>query len=280
MFQQPQRSLPNSRIHVPSLPSHRPGATLQPTVVSSETPSARPGTSSMEPEDAYDARGRARPIYGSRSPRPPEVWHPGPWAQLIMGLVPGVRSLASGHIRRGAPYTVLGLCTVIGALLLLASYSTSIETLHNLRIQPRFILVHAASIWLLVAAYEFLRLGAALEEHSNYVSRAPRLLAAMWLPAFLLTTVGPSFVTYAPHLLESVWFASIVVLAGATPAVLWCTLDDFLNDANWHPAFRLGITLWCVGLLFAAIGFVAGLGHAWAPSALEAGFQVLPRLLE
>ena len=249
-------------------------------MVSSEIPGGRPGSRpAVQTENPYDTHGRARPIYGVRTPRPPGAWRPGRLTLLLMGLVPGVRSLVSGQIRTGAPYALLGFGTLLGTLLLLTSYPTTLEALRNLRIQPRFIILHAAAVLALVTAYELLRFGASLEENPSYASRTPRFLAALWLPALFVVTGGPAFVAHAPRLVESAWFAALVLVLGAAPAVVWCALGDMLRDPERQRTFRWG----CAATLFTALlvlaGLALGLGAPWSKAAREVGFRLLPGLL-
>lgn len=199
----------------------------------------------------------------------------------MMGLVPGVAALVSGRMRAGVPYMILGLTTLVCALLLGTGYASTQETIRELRIQPRFILFHAAAIWTLVAIYELLRFGASLEEGPEHASRTPRLLATFWIPAVLLLIAGPAFVGHAPRIVESAWFASIIVVLGAAPAVVWCTFSDLLQDDPERKRTFWLLTASALALLFVvAVWLVFGFGDAWAKSAANAGFQLLPRILD
>lgn len=197
-----------------------------------------------------------------------------------MAVVPGVESLVFGRFKTGAPYTLVGLATLITVLLLLSRYATTLEALHDLRIQPRFMAVHAAAILMLVTSYELLRFGASLEEHRDYASRTPRLLAAFWLPAWLLVLGGPMFVKHAPRIIESAWFASLLVVVGATPAVAWCMLGERVQGIRGQYLFRWGSAATLLACVIILTALALAFGTAWATAAREAGFQVLPRILD
>lgn len=197
-----------------------------------------------------------------------------------MGLVPGVRALVSGQVRIGAPYIIVGLGALLGTVLLFRTYPTTLETLRHLRIQPRFIILHAAGILALVTAYELLRFGASLEEHPGSASGAPRFLAALWLPALVVVTGGPTVVAHAPRIVEPAWFAATVVVLGAAPAVVRCALGARLSRPERPRTFRWGSAAALFAALLVLVSAVLGFGGEWSAKAEEAGFRLLPGLID
>ncbi len=175
-----------------------------------------------EGEDLVDHKGRSKPIYKPSSPRPAE-WRPGPWARWTMGLFPGLRLMATKNVPAGLPYAILGLLTSLGALLVVLNWSTAMDTIQQLRIQPRWILLRAGAVLLMVGVYELLRMASSLEEAPRG-PRVPRVLAAFVLPSFLVVLAVPAFLYIAPQWLEAAWVAALVIGFGALPAAVSCVL--------------------------------------------------------
>ena len=160
-------------------------------------------------EDLIDHRGRSKPIYKPSTPRPSE-WKPGPMARLLLGIFPGLRLMVLKSVPAGLPYALLGLLAGLGALLLVLNWSASTAIIHELRIQPKWILLRGAAVLVLVAVYELLRLGAAVEEQ-NGGPWTPRIFAAAVLPSFVVVLGTPAVIDTAPKMLESTWLP------------LWCS---------------------------------------------------------
>jgi hypothetical protein len=228
-------------------------------------------------EPLVDHKGRTRPLYKARSPRPSahRRYRPGPFANLLLGLFPGARLIASDGLWAGLPYTIAGLLGLIVAVVLATRFPITSETLRILRIKPELALVHAGALLLGVVIYEVARMGSAIEERSNS-PRAARFMAALAIPAAMVTFGAPRLVGLYPRFVEALWFASAVVLVGSIPAAFRCAFD--LRRKNAVIVFAL--------VVIAAIGGVVTIAMlppparaALAATAAAYGFEILPKLL-
>ena len=231
-----------------------------------------------EGEDLVDHKGRSKPLYKPSSPRPSE-WRPERIARLLLGLFPGLRLMVTKSVPAGLPYALLGLLTGLGALLVVLNWSVAAETIRQLHIRPQWILIRAGAVLLLVAVYELLRMGAALEEKPRG-PRIPRVLAMAALPAFVVVLGAPSFMDLAPRLLESAWFGALVLAFGALPACAACMLDNMTGREVTTFRLRAGIVLVLLVLgvtVWSALGYPIFEGLQGAARA--SGFRVLPSLI-
>ncbi len=194
-----------------------------------------------------DHKGRAQPIYSPRPPRP-KSWRPGKGVRLLLGLVPGVRLLVTEDSRKGLPYFVLGILTMIGVILVGADIPAIQDNLERLRLQERWILVPAAILFSLICSYEVLRLASSLEERSRS-PWAPRIAATPLFPALIFLFEGPGLVTHWPTLVEAGWFAAAVLFIGSLPAVAWCGLERFFAARAKRRQIVLGFALTILAIL-------------------------------
>ncbi|MEM7678182.1 MAG: hypothetical protein AAF449_19495 [Myxococcota bacterium] len=231
-----------------------------------------------EDEELVDHRGRSKPIYKPTTPRPRE-WRPGSMARVMLGLMPGLRLMVARSVPAGLPYALLGLLTMLSALSIIVNWPVAVDTIQQLRIHPRWMLLRAGAVLALLMIYELLRFGAAIEE-ARRGPYAPRILAALALPSFCVVLAAPSFVYLAPRTLESLWFCAVILAIGATPAAAACVMDNVSaahhTRLRWIAACILGALIIAVFALPAA-GFplFADLDKA----AYAAGFRVLPKLV-
>lgn len=231
-----------------------------------------------EGEDLVDHKGRSRPIYKPSSPRPAE-WRPSGISRWLLGLFPGLRLMVTKSVPAGLPYALLGLLAGLGALLVVFSWSSITDDIRDLRIQPRWILLRAGAVLVLVLVYELLRFGAHVEEHP-FGPWTPRVLASLVLPAFVVACGAPFVLDIAPRPLEAAWFAALVVGFGALPGAVAGGLSDISGTSRQQFRIVAGIALVALialafGLPYLGVPLFGGLSGA----ARAAGFRVLPTLL-
>lgn len=189
--------------------------------------------------------------------------------------------MAVSSAMAGLPYAVLGIAAAVLGALLFMEWQLASENVRAFHIREVFLLVHAAAVVLAALVFEMLRFGSALEE-KYYGSRAPRMLAALLLPALLVLLGGPKLVYLWPQLMEAVWLTALVVVWGALPAAVWSATEGFLMSLERLRKFQVAVA---VGLLLSVGGVLAlvfsmhSLRASIAAGAAEAGFVLLPRLL-
>jgi hypothetical protein len=214
-------------------------------------------------------------MYARRSgvPQPVRVAR---WSRLAYGLFPGLRLIATSSPRDGAPAAVLGLVTLGLAIGLATRWGVVADSLSRIGARPSVQLVQAALIWLLVLAFEFLRLGSALPERTRS-EVAPRALAALWIPTLLVAVGAPAVVPLAPDWMEPAVAAAAVVWWGSTPAVLYCSLDVVMPPSSARRRFeQVGLRAF-VALTLAVLLYLFVVPHpGWAEELRELGFVVLP----
>ncbi len=239
------------------------------------------GTGDPLDDVPFDHRGRARPMYATAVPQASSTWRPGRLARLTLGLFPGVRVMAVSSAVAGIPYLLLGVAAVALGTLLFLDWDIANTNIRTFHIKKLFLLVHWGAIVLAVLVFELLRFASALEE-KYYGTRAPRLLAALLMPA-IIVLVGSPRVTYMwPQLMESVWLTAAVVAIGAVPAAIWSAAEGFLMSTDRLRRFQIvvvagmGLTVGGgLGVIF-AVANVRAAALAWTSNA---GFEILPRLL-
>ena len=234
-----------------------------------------------EGEELIDHKGRSKPLYKPTSPRPRKNdWRPDGVSRLAMGLFPGLRLMVTKSVPAGLPYALLGLLSGLGALLTVLNWSSSAATIQQLHIQPRWVLLRAGAVLVLICIYELLRVGASLEERPKG-PRTPRIMAAFVLPAFLVIMAGPAFISAEPQLVEAAWFAALVLGFGALPASAACIMDGLVTQTHLS-RFRIGAGL-TLAVLVAIAAFLPVLGvplfDGLQGAARAAGFRVLPTLI-
>lgn len=286
---------PSSTKKAPSAPAMAAavsGADARAKPVSVPTPGAAPAAGKRarrdlelieyEPDEPLiDHKGRSKPMYKPRSPRP-RTWRPSRPIRLMLGLFPGTRVMALESFRAGLPYTVLGLLAIIPTLFLLIGWSRTTQELHALSIDERWLIAHAAGAIALLSTFELLRLASFFEEPRAKELRAPRILAAFTVPAVATAIAGPELVSLWPRLVEATWFSSVIVAAGAVIASIWCAAEGTLEEEGPRLAFRVAGLVVLAGLIGAGVAtgvFGAESVRMVASVAKAAGFRALPALL-
>lgn len=230
------------------------------------------------------APGRAHPPSRSKYETPgspPDRWRPSRLTKMLLGIVPGVRTMALEDARRGLPFAVLGLLLALAFLLIATSWDARQGSLMELRLVQSLELFDGLCLLLIVLAYEGLRLVSALEERTRR-PWAPRVVAAPFLPALLVVVLGPDLVHHWPRGLEALWWAAIVLLIGSSPALAFCLLEDQLitkeSRKRWVLGWASGLGALVVILVLISV-FVPSTAHRWSEDARSKGFRLLPLVL-
>lgn len=212
---------------------------------------------------------------------PTELPRTRPAERVLLGLVPGLRTLAYRDLGRGALSVGLGLGLLLTIALVIAGWSARSAGLERLRLDPRLDLVDLGLLMVLVLAYEGLRLAHDLEERTRR-PWGPRIVAAAVIPGAVAATAIPSLVHLAPRPLEALWFSASILAVGGLPAALWCGLEHRLVVMAERRRFGALLVLGACLVVGSAWAMELGWPHVlqgWATRASEAGFVVLPRVL-
>ena len=278
---EPSDKRPGGAPSHPALPAgRRPGPTAGPT---SGRTTKRPTPRALQlvdyPEDTalVDHKGRAKPLYQPRSPRP-VTWRPSHPARLLLGAIPGVRIMAIDEIRRGLPYLVLGVVALILAILLAVGGPRYADALSLYRIDQRWMLVHGLAVLAAVTIYELLRLASSREDRTKE-PWAPRVIATAFVPAAVVLVAAPDLVGFAPRLVEAGWFAAAVVAVGTAPAALWTVLGGAASGLSPRRVVIGTLGVVAVALLITWLVGGSGLLGSWGDAAAARGFVVLPEIL-
>lgn len=181
----------------------------------------------------------------------------------------------------GIPYLVLGVAAVALGALLFLDWEIANANIRTFHIKKLFLLIHWAAIVLAVLVFELLRFAAALEE-KYYGTRAPRLLAALLVPAMAVVIGSPRLIYMWPQLMEAVWLTAVVVAIGAVPAAIWSAAEGFLMSIDRLRRFQIAVLAGLVITVGGGLGLILGIASVRGAAlvwATEAGFQILPRLL-
>lgn len=228
-------------------------------------------------EPLVDHKGRSKPLYKASRPRP-AAWRPSRLTKFALGFFPGVRTMALIDVKAGALYCVLGIAAAVAAVMLWVDWSRTFDNFATFRIQPQWLLVHAAAILGAIVLFEILRLLSALDEKIRGPA-APRVLAAFLLPSLAVLYATPKLVGYYPRVVEAFFCTAVVLTAGALPAAVWSIGMAFVRSPQGQR--RLGYASAALALL--SLGGLAALYFGLGPSVQETlranGFELLPSLI-
>lgn len=185
-----------------------------------------------------------------------------------------------GEARRGLPLAVMGVAVAVAGALCALAWSTGEATRDRLRLRAIVELLDVGSLFVVVLAYEVLRLASAWEER-RHGGRAPRMVAAPFAPALFAVLVLPGVLRHHPRLLEATWWAALLLVLGTAPAVLWCLLEERIAPE----ARRWVLLLSAAGVVIPVLGLTVALvlmpeaATEWSEYARTLGFRLLPRWL-
>jgi hypothetical protein len=157
-------------------------------------------------------------------------------------------------------------------------WSRTFDNLTTFRIQPRWLLLHAAAIVGAIGLFELLRLLSAIDEKIRGPI-APRVLASFLIPSLAILYATPKILTYYPRLVEAFFGTALVLAAGAVPAAVWSIGIAFVRS----PSAQRKLGYACVGLVVVCVAALAvavfGLGAATQATLRASGFELLPSLI-
>ncbi len=227
--------------------------------------------------EQLDHKGRSKPIFAPRSPRPTaKRLHP--VAEFASGLFPGARLMAKDRVASGLAYAIVGAAALLPAVMVLVGWSERSSAVDRLAISRAWIALHFGVLVASALLFELVRCLSVLDPSRRHV-QASRVIAALGAPALLVVIGAPFVVGDAPSIVEPTWFAALpLALAAAVAAV------DVLSrpepGGSRRPALVAGAAVLASVLVVALVLIVsldtrAGL----ARRASEAGFARLPALL-
>ena len=202
--------------------------------------------------------------------------------RLLLGAVPGVRSLVLEESRQSLPFVALGLLLGITFCVIIVGWEARHNDLARLRISTRVELLDAFHLFILIVGYEVLRAALALKLRTPRRPWAPRMLAAAFLPSLLVFVMGPQIIQHWPRGVEALWWTSAVSLILTSPAFVYCLLEDRIVSIQGRIHMLTG---WMLGLLtllllIAALLILrADVSEAGAQATRAMGFRLLPILL-
>lgn len=256
-------------------------------------PSGRKGTNASEirgrpaneltlpPGDAseqLDHKGRSRPIYAPRTPRPSQK-RTKPGLDFLLGLFPGARLMADEQVGAGLAYALIGLLSLLPAVVVSISWSARAQAVTKLNMDPSWLVLHAGAALVSVLLYELVRSASSMNVDRGRV-RASRWLAALFLPSVAAVLMGPGLVGLAPGPVEAAWLVAIPLAAisvvAAVDAVRARTETDAGRRSTGLTALFLGLSL--VGGLL-ALALSVELNASVAKRAESAGFVKLPLIV-
>jgi hypothetical protein len=227
--------------------------------------------------EQLDHKGRSRPIFAPRTPRP-QVKRLHPATELLAGLFPGARLMARERVAAGLAYAIVGGLSLLPALLVLLGWSERTTSIQKLSLTPAWTALHAGVLVASVVLFELVRCLSALDPSRRHV-RVSRTLAALGLPAIVVVLGGPSVVAALPGVVEPVWLMAVplMLLAGVA------TVDVLTRpeaSASHRPALVAGAAV-LASVVVVALVLVISMDTrgGLVRRATEAGFTRLPELL-
>lgn len=267
-----------------SQPPPRASKSMPPTSGAKPSEVRRSIAASLDPEmSAVDHRGRAQPLYKRKSKstsRPsPRAWRPHWTLNLLLGLIPGARWMASGQAARGIAFAAAALFVLFPGVMVVVGWTSARASMRALLIDDKWLLLHGAVALASIATFEMLRTVSSVVDSRRAIGTA-RIVAGMFLPSILVLAGGPQVVRFSPTALEALWFISLIATLGGLLAAMMAAAGNLRPQASPSRRFLIagGAGLLIVLVVFAVTVNQATL-KALAASAQGAGFEVLPKIL-
>jgi hypothetical protein len=236
---------------------------------------------SLDNDPSSGPRGRSQPLFKARRPKP-KSWRPPTWLDFLFGAIPGARMMAHQEVARGVAFAATAIFVLAPAIYELARWRRTASTIEALGIDPTWVLAHAGAAVLAVVCFEALRLVSTLARLKD-AAVLPRVMASLLVPSALVLALGPRVIRHAPRSLEALWFGAIVLAVGSFVCSVWTIvlgLDPRAKRTRKAIVFGAiaASTLVLIGGL--GVGMGAGAAQSWAESSRQAGFKLLPQILE
>jgi hypothetical protein len=224
-----------------------------------------------------DHRGRSKPLYTPRSGNRP---HPlSRWARLVYGVFPGLRTMALDDFQAGAPIAGLGVVVAAVGIFLFSSLDVTIEVLRRIDADPSLLMVQVALIWVMVLAFEGLRLGSSGLDRMRG-PRAPRILATLCLPAGAVVVGTLAEASLIPRLNEALFVFGVLAFIATWPAVAFCIADAVLPASGSRDRWERTVIIIAASASVAALAWLVLWPHPeWAQRASWIGWTKVSALL-
>ena len=190
--------------------------------------------------------------------------------------------MAHQEVARGVMFTATALFVLAPAIYELARWRRTASTMESLGINPAWALAHAGIALVALSCFEVLRLVSTMSRLKE-AAVLPRVMASLFVPSTLVLLLGPRVVEHAPRSVEALWFGAVVLASGSFACSVWSVvlgLDPRKKRAR--KAIVVGSIAMTTAVLIAGLGIGIGTGAArgWAESSRQAGFKLLPQILE
>jgi hypothetical protein len=231
----------------------------------------------VEEGQPVDHRGRSRPLYTPRSGHRPRTVSR--WSRLLYGVFPGLRRMALDDPRAGAPVAGLGVLVVAVGIFLFTSLDVTMEVLRRIDAHESLLMVQVGLIWLMVLAFEVLRLGSSGIERTRG-PRAPRVLATLFLPALAIVVGTVAEASLLPRVNQALFVFGVLVFIGSWPAVIFCTVDMVLPASGIRDRWERFSLMSSGALSIVALLWLVLWPHpTWAERASWVGWDVVSAVL-
>ncbi len=278
----PEATLPpgTGRIRTSELPRHSdaPRASRSAASEIRGTPSAE---LTLPPElmaEQLDHKGRSKPMYAPRTPRP-TVKRLRPELELLLGLLPGAYDLVRERLAHGLVTLTIAILALLPAAFVLTSWSARLRVGRELDVDPMIVALQAGAAIASLALFEALR---AVSGASDERGELPlgRVLGVLFLPSLATLLLAPGVARAGAGVAEPFWLLAWVglvfgVLGGAE--ALGPRVDR--DRPHLFTAFSGG----ALGLALVAglgvLAFSAELNRAAAVALEQWGFADVPRLV-
>jgi hypothetical protein len=225
-----------------------------------------------------DHKGRSRPLYERRGGSAQPV-RTARWTRLVQGFFPGLRIIAQEDVTQGIPFTILGVVVAGVGVVLWAEWSATAAQLERLHAHPSLMLAHAGLLWLLLWAFEALRLGSAFTDRSRG-PRTPRFISTLLFPSLAVVLATPVLAPLAPRPMEALVVAAAVTALGAVPATLASVLQTLMPPSGARTRMMRVAGAAYAALLLSGLGLAVAVAHPESASRVESwGLVVVGRVL-
>lgn len=228
--------------------------------------------------EQLDHKGRSKPMYAPRTPRP-TAKRLRPELELLLGLFPGANDLVRERVAHGLVTLTIAILALLPAAFVLTSWSARLRVGRELDVDPMIVALQAGAAIASLALFEALR---AVSGESAERGAPPlgRVLGVLFLPSLATLLLAPGVARAGAGVAEPFWLLAWVglvfgVLGGAE--ALGPRID---RD---RPHLFTAVSGGAIGLALVAglgaLAFSAELNRAAAIALEQWGFADVPRLV-
>lgn len=187
--------------------------------------------------------------------------------------------MALEDFSRGAPIAGLGLLTAAVGIFLFTSLDVTADVLRRIDAYPSLLLVQVGLLWLMIAAFEVLRLGSSGVDRSRG-PRAPRILATLCLPGAALAAAALAEAPLWPRLCQALFVTGLIGFLGSLPAVAFCVVDVLLPPSGQRRRLERMFVRGAVGLAGLVLLWLLAWPHpTWSARADWVGWDFVSAVL-